>query len=118
MRKVIYANLEHEVLISSYIKLCIDFADEVSSKTKYKHYLEILDIILEYHNAYGDSVNRQNWFDWIMIIPINLSVMTNGYFAGLENNKNKIQINSCKVLLTKLLDETVDTIDKMNYKND
>tara|TARA_R110000744_G_scaffold30329_6_gene71867 strand:- start:5709 stop:6065 length:357 start_codon:yes stop_codon:yes gene_type:complete len=118
MSKLIYANAQHEVVISRFINLTKEFAIEVSTPGKYENYLEILQIIYDYHNTYGDSVDRQNWYDWIMILPINISVMTNGFFAGLENTRNKNKVNSYRILLTKLLEETVDAIDKMEYKND
>jgi len=118
MSELIFANIEHRVLITKFIDLSKDFAEEISTKQKFKNYEEILKIIYEYHNAYGSSVNRQNWYDWIMILPINISVMTNGFFAGIENKRNLARINSYRVLLTKALEETVDSIDKMEYKNE
>ena len=118
MRKVIYANHEHEILIASYIVMSKDLISDLTTEIKLSHYEEILDIILEYHNTYGDSVNRQNWYDWIMIIPINLSVMTNGFLAGMENKRNSKKIFATRKILTELLENTVDKIDLMELKND
>tara|TARA_R110000787_G_scaffold70091_1_gene155800 strand:- start:7665 stop:8021 length:357 start_codon:yes stop_codon:yes gene_type:complete len=118
MRKVIYANHEHEILIDSYVNLTKDLISDLSSDTKFSQYEEILEIILEYHNTYGDSVNRQNWYDWIMIIPLNLSIMSNGYLAGLENKKNTKKIYATRAVLTELLEDTVNKIDLMKFKNE
>ena len=118
MRKVIYANVQNEVLISTYIEFAKEFAEQVSSKQKYSQYLDVLDIILEYHNNYGKGISNNNWYDWIMIIPINLSVMTNGFFAGLETKNNRAKINSYRTLLTSMLEEVVDKIDDMKLEND
>ena len=117
MPKVIYADAKHEILIETYIQLNKEFAEEVSTSSKYNNYLEVLEIILDYHNAYGDGINQNNFFDWMMIIPLNLSVMTNGFFAGIENSRNRAKINGYRTLLTNILEDTVDSIDKMEFKN-
>jgi hypothetical protein len=118
MRKVIYANHEHQILVGNYILITKDLIKDLASDSKYSQYLEIYDIIIEYHNTYGNAVNRQNWYDWIMIIPINLSVMTNGFLAGMENKKNHKRIYSIRSVLTKLLEDTVNKIDLMEFKNE
>jgi len=116
MRKVIYANHEHQILVSNYILVTKDLIKDLASDTKYSQYLEILDIIIEYHNTYGNAVNRQNWYDWIMIIPINLSVMTNGFLAGCESKRNQKRIYSIRSILTNLLEDTVAKIDLMKLE--
>ncbi len=118
MRKLTTANAEHHILLLTYIQMCKDFVKEASTPEKYENYLQVLDIIIEYHNNYGKGIQENNWFDWIMIVPINLSVMTNGYFAGLENKRNKARINSYRNLLTELLDDTIKKIEIMEFTND
>jgi hypothetical protein len=68
--------------------MCKQFAQEVSTKARYQNYLEVLDLITEYSNGYGNGVKENNFYDWIMIIPINLSVATSGFFAGIETKTN------------------------------
>ena len=46
-----------------------------------------------------------------MIIPINLSVMTNGYFAGIETKKNAAVVRSYRLILNELVQDTVNKID-------
>ena len=118
MKRLIFANSQHEILISRFINLTEEFVKDISSKTKFESYQEIQEIIFDYHNTYGESVERQNWYDWIMILPINISVMTNGFMAGIENSKNRAKVNSYRTLLVNLLEETVISIDKMEYKNE
>lgn len=113
MRNIIYANTEHEVLVSSYIQLAFDFAKEVSTKQKYDDYLDVADLIFEYHNNYGNSVDTQNWCDWIMIIPINITVMTNGFFAGISKPSTRANINSYKIVLDNMLEDVVKKITEM-----
>jgi hypothetical protein len=91
--------------------MCKEFAQDISSKAKYQNYLEVVDIILEYHNNYGKGVKENNFYDWLMIIPINLSVATSGFFAGLETKSNSAVVKAYKVVLDQMLHETVDRID-------
>ena len=113
MTKPIYASEEHKTIIETYMLMCQEFAKEVSSKSRYHNYLDVADTILEYHNNYGSGVKEDNWYDWLMIIPINMSVMTNGFFAGLETNKNRAVIRAYKTVLNEMVGDVVDKIDSL-----
>jgi hypothetical protein len=100
MRIPIYAGKGHEIIIEDYLMLVDSFVVDVANKQRYENFKEVMDIILEYHNNYGKyHKHATNWYDWIMIIPINVSVMTNGFFAGIETKKNAAQIRAYKILL-------------------
>ena len=118
MQKPIYANQEHQQAIETYLLMCEEFVKETSSKVRYQNYLEVIDIILEYHNSYGTGTQEHNFFDWLMIIPINVSVATNGYFAALETKGNRAILRAYKVVLDEMLHETVDKIDKIETTDD
>mgnify|MGYP003650396320 FL=1 len=53
-----------------------------------------------------------------MIIPINLSVATNGFFAGVETKRNRAVIRTYKVVLEEILQETVDKISLLETTNE
>jgi len=118
MIKPIYASAEHKNIIETYIAMCTEFAKDVSTKSKYNNFLEVIDVIIEYHNNYGKGVKENNWYDWLMIIPINLSVATNGFFAGLETKTNASVIRAYKVVLSELVFEVVDKIEALEQIND
>ena len=107
MTKPIYASAEHKAIIETYIIMCQEFAKEVSSKNRYNNYLDVLDTILEYHNNYGSGRNENNFYDWLMIIPIN------GFFAGIETNTNRAVVRAYKTVLNELIYEVVDKIDNL-----
>jgi len=118
MIEPIYANNEHRVIIETYITMCKEFAKEVSTVSRYENYLEVVQIIVEYHNGYGEG-NKENLFwEWLTIIPINLAVATNGFFAGVETKKNAAKVRSYGILLDRLVQDTVDKIDKIETTND
>ena len=113
MIEPIYASEEHRTIIETYILMCTEFSKEVSTKSKYNNYLDVVDTILEYHNNYGKGVKENNWYDWLMIIPINMSVATNGFFAGIETNRNRAVVRAYKTVLNEMVGEVVDKIDNL-----
>ena len=76
MQKPIYSSEKHKAIIETYILMCTEFVKDSSSKKRYENYLEVLDIIIEYHNNYGAGVKENNWFDWLMIIPVSYTHLT------------------------------------------
>ena len=118
MTEAIYANDEHRVIVDTYITMCKEFAKEVSTKSRYNNYLEVLEIIIEYSNNYGSGTRENNFWDWMLIIPINLAVATNGFFAGVETRSNSAVVRAYRILLDELVQDTVDKIDKIEPIND
>ena len=118
MIEPIYSSEEHKHIIETYISMCTEFAKDVSSKSRYNNYLDVVDTILEYHNNYGKGVKENNWYDWLMIIPINLSVATNGFFAGLETKSNSPTLRAYKTVLDEMVHDVTDKIDALEQIND
>ena len=116
--KPIYASEEHRTIIDTYILMCTEFAKEVSTKSKYNNYLDVVDIIIEYHNGYGSGVKENEWYSWLMIIPTNLSVATNGFFAGLETRSNVPTIRAYRTVLQEMVFEVADKIDALEPIDD
>ena len=118
MVKPIYANNEHEIIISSYILMIKEFVRDVSNDTRWHNFLEVLDILIEYHNNYGKGVRENNYWDWLMILPINLSLMTNGFLAGIETKRNSSIVRAYKVLLNDMVQDVVNKIEKLEPLNE
>jgi hypothetical protein len=118
MTEPIYANDEHRIIVETYMTMCLEFAKEVSTKSRYENYLEVVQIIVEYHNNYGSGTKEENFWDWLMIIPINLAVATNGFFAGVETKGNSAIVRAYRLVLDELVQNTVDKIDKIEPIND
>ena len=53
-----------------------------------------------------------------MIIPINVSVATSGFFAGIETKGNAAVVRAYKVVLDQMLQETVQKLDSLQPKNE
>ena len=97
MTEPIYANEKHRVIVEAYITICKEFAKEVSTKNRYNNFLEVVEIIIEYSNNYGSGTRENNFWDWMLIIPINLAVATNGFFAGVETRSNSAVVRAYKI---------------------
>ena len=118
MTKPIFANTTHQIVVNDYLNLMLTFAKDISTKAKFENFKEVLDCVLEYHNTYGEDVNGGNWNDWLMIIPINTSVMINGYFAGIQTKRNLEIVRSYKVLLDNALEVLVNDLREIEYNNE
>jgi len=114
----IYASEEHKNIIETYLMMCKEFSKDVSTKSRYNNYLDVVDTITEYHNEYGTTAKGNNYYDWLMIIPINLSVATNGFFAGLETKGNSTIIRSYKIILDELVHEVANKIDNLKVDHE
>ena len=118
MHTAIYSSEEHKSIIEIYITMCKQFVQEVTTQTRYNNYLEVIDIVIEYSNGYGQGVRENNFYDWIMILPINISVATNGFLAGVETNKNRSTVRAYKTVLNELIAEVVEKIDALKNTNE
>ena len=119
MPSPIYSSEEHKSIINVYTTMCKQFAQDITTQTRYNNYLEVVDLIVEYSNGYGQGIREDgNFYDWIMIIPINLSVATSGFFAGIETKSNLATVRAYRVVLDQMLQETVDKLDNLEPTND
>ena len=118
MRKPIYCNKQHEVIVDAYLYMVKDFVREVSSQSRYESFAQVLDILIEYHNNYGKGVRENNYWDWLMILPINLSVMASGFLAAIETKRNATLVRSYRVLVSELVQDVVDKIEKIEPINE
>tara|TARA_R100000781_G_C4057284_1_gene119805 strand:- start:167 stop:523 length:357 start_codon:yes stop_codon:yes gene_type:complete len=118
MHKAIYSSEQHKSIIEVYVIMCKQFVQESTTQARYNNYLEVLDIIVEYSNGYGQGLRENNFYDWLMIIPINLSVATSGFFAGIETKTNAAVVRAYKIVLDEMLQETVERLDLLEPTND
>ena len=118
MRNPIYASKQHEIIIKDYMTMTKEFVKDLSNETRFNNYLDIFDIVIDYHNNYGSGVKEENWYDWVMILPINISVMTNGYLAAIETKRNSAIVRSYRLILTEMVHDVVDKIEKLEPIND
>tara|TARA_R110000822_G_scaffold27712_6_gene82427 strand:- start:667 stop:1026 length:360 start_codon:yes stop_codon:yes gene_type:complete len=119
MHKPIYSSEEHKSIVEVYVSMCKEFVQDITTQSRLNNYLEVIDVIMEYSNAYGEGTREEkSFYDWLMIIPINVSVATNGFFAGVETKSNAASIRACRLVLEQLLRETANRLDGLEPRND
>jgi len=112
--KPIYASEIHKVSVGNYITLLENFVEDLATESQYNEWLELCDTIYDYHNGYDGDVAS-----WIMIMPLHLSVMTSGFFAGIESDENRGKVRGYKVILDGNLNQLAVTLsDLINDTNE
>ena len=106
MHKPIYSSEQHKSIVDVYVTTCKQFTEDISTQSRYRNYLEVIDLIMEYHNGYGEGVRESN------------SVATNGFFAGIETKTNSAVIRAYKVVLDQMLQEVMGRLDTLEPTND
>ena len=53
-----------------------------------------------------------------MIIPINVSILTNGFLAAIETKRNATIVKSYRVVLNEMLQDVVTKIEKLEPINE
>ena len=117
--KPIYVNLEHEVLITTYLECVYSSIDEIVSDTeKKKDFFDICNVIIEYHNQYTGLKNYGDFYDFLMIIPVNFSTMVSGFLCGYENQNNATIVRIHRQLLSNFAIKVVEDLKKISPKDD
>tara|TARA_R110002051_G_scaffold133403_1_gene206774 strand:- start:198 stop:560 length:363 start_codon:yes stop_codon:yes gene_type:complete len=99
--KPIYINHQHEAIVQSYLDTIFDSVREVVIEdSKYNDFIDIANVIIDYHNQYSEHKNIGNFDDFLMIIPINFSTMVSGFFCGYENKSNATRVKIHRHLLS------------------
>ena len=53
-----------------------------------------------------------------MILPINLSILTNGFLAAIETKRNASVVAAYKILLNEMVEDVVNKIERLEPIND
>jgi len=117
--KPVYINHHHEVLIETYLNTVYDTIQSVvREKDKRDDFMDVVDVILEYHNNYGNDRDAGNYRDFLMIIPLNISMMVTGFLAGYEDSSNASMIRVHRELLGQFALRVIEDISKIETVDD
>ncbi len=116
--KPIYVSHEHEVIVDSYLKTVYSSIREVVSEdAKYNDFKDIANIIIEYHNNF--SSNRLgNFYDFLLIIPINFSTMVSGFLCGYETKDNAAIVKIHRALIYEFSLRVITELNEIQPEND
>ena len=118
MKKFDYISFEHKTILSDYLSLVLLFVEEISTKERFQNYKDVLDIVIEYHNNYSKGATKRNFYDFMMILPLQVSVMTNGYFAALENKRNRSKLRGYQYLINEKTQDVIKKIELLEIQSE
>ena len=121
LKKPICISLEHSVLVKDYLTSLVDAIEDVTgtNEAKFKDYLDVMNIVIEHHNGYKNHLDEQaNFYDFMSIIPTNMSVMTTGFLAGIETKRNAKKVRAYRVFLNNYAFDMVERLNKLKVSND
>tara|TARA_R100000781_G_scaffold3464_2_gene4855 strand:+ start:569 stop:925 length:357 start_codon:yes stop_codon:yes gene_type:complete len=110
MQVPICLSTHHSVIVLNYIDILLEFIEDISTIESFTNFKDVLDIIIEYNNNYKKDIGTGNFHDFLMIIPVQVSVMTNGYLAALENDNNRKKVRAYRYLIS---EQTQDLIEQL-----
>ena len=111
-----FAGEIHKVIVQDYINIIDVMIKEITTEEQYNEYEYSLNNIVDYHNGYGDK-DESNYYDWLMILPINVSVLAQGLFVGLETKENRADVRGFKAVLDMELQTVVENISTISRYN-
>ena len=115
LKEPIAINNIHKFLLDDYLQLIDNTVKTCAKKntSKYSDFIDLCNIVIEHHNGYKQGKGENNFYDFLAVIPTNLSIMTNGFLAGMENKRNAKELRICRLMLTEYSHELVSNLEKL-----
>tara|TARA_R110002020_G_scaffold33808_1_gene102696 strand:- start:305 stop:658 length:354 start_codon:yes stop_codon:yes gene_type:complete len=117
MIKPIGINKQHEAILSNYLLVVCESMKELSTESRYNNFLDIVDIIVKYHNEYSND-KLGAYSDFMSIIPTNVTSCFSGYIAGVETKRNRALCRAYRTLLTELSHNIINDMEKLKLDKD
>lgn len=78
----------HRIIIKDYYKGLREALEDLEIKDT-KLLNEVLRTILNYSNEFSDNNENEYFYEWLRIIPTNMTYAISGFIAGIQNDKDK-----------------------------
>jgi len=111
---------EHKVLVERYANTVIETIAIITgrNKSRYNDFIDITNIIIAHHNGYKHDMEIGNFYDFLSIIPTNLSVAVQAFLAGMETNRNRATVRAYRLVLTNLAHDLVNDLQELKLYNE
>lgn len=86
--------------------------------SKFNDFIDVANIIIEHHNSYKHDMSEGNFYDFMSIIPTNMSVAIQGFMAGIETKRNSVKVRAYRVMLTNYAFDLVNSLGKIKLYNE
>lgn len=111
---------EHKILIEKYCNTVAETIKLITGRntSKFNDFLDVVNIIIEHHNGYKHQMDSGNFYDFMAIIPTNLSIAVQGFCAGYETKSNRATIRAYRLVLVNLAFDLVADLETIKLYND
>ena len=111
-RDTVYCNAEHEVIMLTYYYELDDALKYVKpNKDKVNLLYQLIDVITDYSSSFSEDKDEY-FYEWIRIIPTNLTYTIAGFIAGLKEEGN---VEACNISYSAVLQSASRCLKNLNY---
>jgi len=107
----LYLSEEHKVIMFRYYER-LDAAIDSLAPTKEAYLLldDICKVVVDYSNSFGEE-RDEFFYEWIRVIPTNLTYAVGGFIAGLRNSNNS---ELCNIYYSEVFKAASDCLMALN----
>ena len=107
----VYVSAEHEVIMLSYYYELDDAIRYLKpSKDKLRLLNELIDVITDYSSSFSEDKDEY-FYEWIRIIPTNLTYTIAGFISGLKDENN---VSECNISYSGVLQSASRCLNSLN----
>lgn len=107
----VYVSAEHEVIMLTYYYELDDALSYIKpSKDKIRLLNELIDVITDYSSSFSEDKDDY-FYEWIRIIPTNLTYTIAGFLAGLKDEDN---VSECNISYSAVLQSASRCLNSLN----
>jgi len=107
----VYISAEHEVVMLTYYYELDDALKYLKpSKDKLRLLNQLIDVITDYSSSFSEDKD-EFFYEWIRIIPTNLTYTIAGFIAGLKEERN---VEDCNISYSSVLQSASRCLNSLN----
>jgi hypothetical protein len=110
-RDSLYISAEHEIImLTYYLELDASLKALRPSKEAFRLLSEVINVITDYSNSFSEE-KEEYFYEWIRIIPTNLTYAIAGFISGLKESGD---IETCNIYYSDVLQSASRCLSALN----
>ena len=110
-RDSLYISAEHEIImLTYYLELDASLKALRLSKEAFRLLSEVINVITDYSNSFSEE-KEEYFYEWIRIIPTNLTYAIAGFISGLKESGD---IETCNIYYSDVLQSASRCLSALN----
>ncbi len=107
----LYISAEHEIImLTYYLELDASLKALRPSKEAFRLLSEVINVITDYSNSFSEE-KEEYFYEWIRIIPTNLTYAIAGFISGLKESGD---IETCNIYYSDVLQSASRCLSALN----